>query len=438
LKLSLTAQCMLGLLLGVLVGIALPQLPVDSGPALGAAEAVVRLWTNAFRLVVTPLVMVQLFTAISLHRGSKGEAGRLGMLIPAVFATLLVLTALLSLAVTAGMLSIPGLAGQRLEGVAGNLPTIFPGAAASGGSSWLDELVPPNLFAAAGTDSLLALMLFSLAFALAARRLAPERQRVLESAALAVRDTLFALVDWLVRVAPVVLLAFAVYAAATSGLAIGEVLLDYTIIALVVYGLCTLALYPVASLAGGVSPLRFARALIPAQAIAVATRSSLATVPALLRGADDTLRLPPKISALVVPLGGALLKLSRAASAGAKLLFLAQLLGLQLSAGQVVVFTVTIILLSPSTQGVPRVISGQRSMPAYVAIGIPPEYVVLLGAANAVTDVLQTVLNSTGYLTSAVLVSRYAGQLEPAPEPVARADAAAPPPPLPDDPVLRA
>src|SRR4029077_12416031 len=127
--------------------------------------------------------------------------------------------------------------------------------------------------------------------------------------------------------------------------------------------------------------------VFPAQVTAAATRSSIATVPVLLRESEDRLRIPEKVSALVIPLGGATLKLSRAVSSPVKLLFLAHFLGLSISPGQLVTFALTIIMLSPNTAGVPSVMSGTRSMPAFVAIGVPPEYVVLFGATTAILDV---------------------------------------------------
>jgi Na+/H+-dicarboxylate symporter len=73
------------------------------------------------------------------------------------------------------------------------------------------------------------------------------------------------------------------------------------------------------------------------------------------------------------------------------------------------VFTATVLLMSPATPGVPSVASASRSLPAYVAAGIPAEYVVLLGATTWMMDMLMTLLNSTGYLAAAVLVDRFAG-----------------------------
>jgi Na+/H+-dicarboxylate symporter len=305
-----------------------------------------------------------------------------------------------------GHASLPG-----LDALRASAQSAAPGSGSS--TSWLDDLVPSNLIAAAGRpEAILGLMLFTLVFALAARRIAPELQQVLDSSARAIRDTLFVLIGWLLLLGPVLLFALGFRSALGSGLALGQLLLWSIAIEIVVLLVCTAALYPLTALVGRVRLSEFAKAVFPAQVTAAATRSSIATVPVLLRESEDRLRIPEKVSALVIPLGGATLKLSRAVSSPVKLLFLAHFLGLTISPGQLVVFGLTIIMLSPNTAGVPSVMSGTRSMPAFVAIGVPPEYVVLFGATTAILDVFLTVMNATGYLSAAVLVSRFSAPRE--------------------------
>ena len=97
-KLSLTAQCILCLLLGILAGSAASGLQPDAlSPWLRVGDAAIQMWTNALRLVVLPLVVAQLFVAIAAHRGAAGEATKLSFLIPAVFG-LFAFTALLAIA----------------------------------------------------------------------------------------------------------------------------------------------------------------------------------------------------------------------------------------------------------------------------------------------------------------------------------------------------
>jgi proton glutamate symport protein len=403
-KLSLTAQCVLGLLLGVLVGLATASLPPETlSPWLAGADVTIKMWTNALRLVVLPLVITQLFLALA-QRGAKGTATKLGVLIPIVFVGLLVFTWLSTIAMVSGFLRLPVFANLSLGDVA-----VAPASDAAGsptGLAWLADLIPSNLFAAASANQILSLMLFTLAFALASRQLAPPLLESLRTAFQAVRDVMFTLVGWLLVLSPPILFALAFRSASTSGLEIGGALLAFLILWMLVLVLSIAAHYPIAALGAGIAPLRYARALFPAQMVAVATRSSVATVPVLLREAEATLRVPSKISALVIPLGSATLKLSQGVSPPIRLLFLAHLLGISIGPEQLVIFCLTVILMSPAIAGVPRVVSGSTNLPAYVAAGIPPEYVLLLAPLNGVVDFLLTALNTTGYMTANVLIAR--------------------------------
>lgn len=407
-KLSLTAQCILCLLLGILAGSAASGLQPDAlSPWLSVGDAAIQMWTNALRLVVLPLVVAQLFVAIAAHRGTSGEATKLGFLIPAVFVGLFAFTALLAIALGSSLLSLPVFANLQLSSAVAVEP-VASGAAAGGAApfSWLTDLVPSNLFAAASAGAILPLMLFTLAFALAARHVAPPLLHALDTAFQAVLETMFVLVGWLMRVAPPILFALAFRSASQSGLGIGGALLAFVVIWAIVLVCCIAAQYPVAAIGAGLSISRFAHALFPAQVVAVASRSSVATVPVLLREAGATLDVPAKVSSLVIPAGAAILKLSQAVSPPLRLLFLASVLGISLEPRQLLIFMVTVVLMSPGIAGVPRMVSGAHSMPAYVAAGIPPEYVLLLTPLNAVVDVLLTLLNTTGYMTVNVLVAR--------------------------------
>jgi Na+/H+-dicarboxylate symporter len=335
--------------------------------------------------------------------------GRIGAITPAVFAGLLLGTALLSWWATQALMQLPVFRSLSLL-PADTLPQGLPPGGK--GPAWIDHFIPPNLFAALGGDNILPVMLATLGFALAARRLESSALGTLRRGFTAAGDALFILVDWLLVLTPVVIAALATRSAATSGFEVGRVMLGFTVIEIIVLLAVLAALYPVAVVVGRVGLSRFARSLFPAQLTAAATRSSLATIPALL-ATTPTLGRPDSAIPYVVPLAGALLKLSRAVSGPVKLIFLASVVGVPLTVERIIVFSITIILLSPSTVGVPRVTSGSRSLPAYVAAGIPAEYVVLLGATTMITDIFMTVLNTSGYLTAGVVVDRWSSRALP-------------------------
>jgi proton glutamate symport protein len=412
-KRSVAVLSLGGLILGILLGAALQQLdPAAGARAITIADGLIRGWTNALRLVVPFLVVSQLYVAIAGRRPSAAGAVKLGMVVPAVFVALWTVMALTTIAVLFGLFSLPILPGLSLD-----VPTLGPAPAPSSPAaptSWIDEVIPPNLLAAAAANNLLALMLFTVVLAFAAQRLPLERQRVFELGLTALRDAMLVIVEWLVRPAPLMLLAFGLRFASPAGLRLGGVLLSYAAlrIALLLAGIALL--YVVSSVAGRFSLARFARALAPAQLTAFATRSSLATVPALLAAADRELRLPAVTSSVVIPLAGATLKVSRAVSEPVQLLFLAHVLGIELSAQQLAVFLLILLPLAITTPGTPRPVSTLRLLPVYVSLGIPAPYYMLTEPVTAISDPFDTMINTTGYMTTNVLVTRLTGSSVPA------------------------
>jgi len=78
-----------------------------------------------------------------------------------------------------------------------------------------------------------------------------------------------------------------------------------------------------------------------------------------------------------------------------------------------------VILLAATTVGVPNQGSRHATLPAYLALGIPVEGVVLITSVDMLWDYAATALNSTGYLAATCLLPRAAVATtpEPAPEP---------------------
>lgn len=58
----LTVLCLLGLAAGVLVTAFQPP---GAAVALSTSEALIRAWTNAFRLLIAPLVVAELYLALA-------------------------------------------------------------------------------------------------------------------------------------------------------------------------------------------------------------------------------------------------------------------------------------------------------------------------------------------------------------------------------------
>jgi Na+/H+-dicarboxylate symporter len=169
----------------------------------------------------------------------------------------------------------------------------------------------------------------------------------------------------------------------------------------------TLLLYPITCAIGGVSFKRFAQGVFPAQMVAVSTRSSLASLPALLEGARSALKLRPAVSDLVLPLSVSVFKTNRPITSMFGFLLFAHLFGIDLSSAQILTFFITTMVHSFSSVGIPMGGSAMLSLPAYLAVGIPIEGYLLLKTVDSIPDILKTLINVTGDMSVATIINRH-------------------------------
>jgi Na+/H+-dicarboxylate symporter len=284
---------------------------------------------------------------------------------------------------------------------------------------WLIGLVPANLVGAAARGDILPVIVGTLLFAAAMRAVPGKHRELLVGVFRAISEVTRVLASWLISVMPIAVLALTIGLTARSGPIVASGIGYFIVLSSVLLILFTLLLYPITVL-GTATPLRrLARALAPAQAVAAGTRSSLASLPALLESAEARLGLPASTASFVLPLSVSVFKLNRTISSPLKLLFLAHMFGIPLAPQTVVVFVLAVTVLSFGSPGIPSG-GSMVTLPFYLAAGLPLEGVVLLTAVDAIPDIFKTLLNVTADMSVAVLVTRVVSQpvvsVVPAPE----------------------
>jgi DAACS family dicarboxylate/amino acid:cation (Na+ or H+) symporter len=164
------------------------------------------------------------------------------------------------------------------------------------------------------------------------------------------------------------------------------------------------------------SPLQFFRDIQPAMITAFSTSSSNATLPTAIKVAEENLRLPPQISRFVLTVGATANQNGTALFEGITVLFLAQFYGIHLDLTQQFTVVLMCILGGIGTAGVP---SGSLPVIAIICgmVGIPPEGIGMIFGIDRFLDMCRTVLNVTGDLAAAVVVSRGEEQADSAVDP---------------------
>lgn len=364
---------------------------------------------NAIRMTVVPLVVAMIVTGVA-SVSDPGSVGRLGARTVVLFVVLLVASAVLALIAAPPLFALIDidqrtLAGLRFEnsiaaGAAGQVP---------GFREWLTGLVPTNPIRAAADGAMLPLVIFSILFTLAIMRAGAATRKTLLDFFQALGEAMLVLVRWIIQAAPVGVFALALGLTTRLGGTAAGALGLYVVITCALFIAATLILYPVAVIGGRVPLGAFARAISPAQAVALSTRSSLASLPALIEVAETRLRLPTAISGFVLPLAVATFKMSTPITHLAGALFLSRLYGVPLSGLQILTIAALGILLSFSSPGIP---SGSLviMVPVLLSVGLPAEGVGILIAVDVLPDATKTILNVTGDITVAAVVAEHSGE----------------------------
>ena len=412
---SLTTWSLAGLFAGVALGTVGHSV---SGPVFAALAAVLQptgaFWAASLQMTALPLVIAYTLAAVAGASGGK-SLGTLGVRAVMLFVGLLVLAALFTLMVAPPLVQL-----YHIDPAAVSLlsrSTVIPDAArqatgaaagAAGGSvsDWVAALVPRNVFLSASQGELLPLLVFTILFSVAVRTLPDLQRDPLVRTFNAVAAALLQCVRWILIAGPVGILGLAFTLAYGAGLQSAGVLAAFVVIICLVMLAFTGLLYPLSAVVGRVRLRDFARAAAPAQLVAVSTRSSIASLPALVEGATAHLDLPESATGFVLPLSVSLFKVNRTISAPVKLFFVAHVFGIPLSTGAIVTFVLTVILLSFSTIGVPGGGSSFKTLPAYLAAGLPLEGIVIMEAVDLIPDIFKTLLNVTGDMSAVTMLSR--------------------------------
>jgi Na+/H+-dicarboxylate symporter len=269
--------------------------------------------------------------------------------------------------------------------------------------AFLLDLIPDNPFAAAADGALLPLIVFTVLIASAAGAL-PQRERdLLHNLAQAIAAALIKLVHWILWLAPVGVFALAAPVTARAGWAVLQSLLMFVLAVVVALVLFIGMLYlPTVRFLARRSVGRYLRACVAPQAIAAASTSSPATVPAMLEAADE-LDVSRQVAGFVIPLGAGIGRGGSAVFQGAGIVFLAWLYGIPLAAGGIGAAVLATFIVSFAVASIPG--GSVLSMaPAIANVGIPIDGLAILLSVDRIPDMARTATNVTGTLTAMVLV----------------------------------
>jgi proton glutamate symport protein len=366
-------------------------------PAIRWASAIGGIWLDALKVTVIPLIVALLISGIV--GGAKAAAGS-RVAGRSIIWFVIVLTA----SATFGGLAMPLLLGifplpeQAAEALRAGLARVDKAAAASSVPTALDfvrSIIPSNIFAAAVNDQILPLTLFTAAFAVAITKIDPPRRANLVDFFQAVEQAMLVMIGWVLWIAPVGVFGLAFALGAGAGASAFGAVIHYVLLVMLVGLGVTAAGYVIAMVFAGWSLRSFARSMIPPQAVAISTQSSLASLPAMV-GAARNLGVREENSDVTLPLAVALFRATGPAMNVAVAVYLAYWLGIELAPWQLFAGIAMASIASYWAVSLPGQLSFVTSIaPIALAMGLPVEPLAILIAVETFPDIVRTLGNVT-------------------------------------------
>lgn len=408
-------------LVALIVGLALGALAQGAGdgirdPALRAASMIGGIWLDALKMTVIPLIVALLVTGIAAG-AEAARAGKVAGRSIMWFVIVCTLSAIFGAVMMTAMVQafpLPAEAGQALKAGLAAIDDTTAAAPIPGVADFFRNIVPSNVIAAASAGDVLPLVIFTVLFALAAARIEKTKRRSLVTFFDAVADALLLIIRWVLWIAPLGVFALGFALGASAGGAAFAGLLHYIVLVSIIGVLVTLWGYPLAILGGRIPAGVFTRSMIAPQSVAISTRSSLASLPAML-GAARQMGVREQVADVTLPMSVALFRATGPAMNVAVAFYVASWLGYQPSLGAAIAATALASIISYGAVSLPGEVSFISSIaPIAMALGVPIAPLALLVAVEMVPDIFRTLGNVTLDVAVTTTVNR---GVEATPEP---------------------
>ncbi len=388
---------LVGVILGGLLGFYLPDVMLS-------ASFVGKLFTNALRMLVIPLLVGTLIVGI----GQIADNRRLGQIsgMALVYYLGTTLLAAIVAVVTVSLLS-PGV-GANLVGL-DSMPNL-PSAGGRSLTGILGSIFPENIIRAIIEGQYLAIAVFAGLLGVALTWLA-SRGRSVVSFFMEVNDALIRLVSFVMYAAPVGLLFLMGGVVANSRSSFGEMagtLGMYTLTIVAVLLVIGAVIFPLIFIAVTKRSLgSYLNNMSTALTTAFATSSSATAYPITYDAVIDTNRVDSKVASVVLPMGLGLNMAATAAYLVVATVFAAQAFGVDLPWPNLILLVLTSCVVSLGTPGMPS--AGFLLLTTTFTIaGLPPQALVATGMIFAVdwlVDRLRSTVNVCGDATAAAVVA---------------------------------
>lgn len=394
LKLSLTIQILIALVLACIAGYAMQN-------HVEFAEAYIKpfgtIFLNLLKFVVVPLVMFSIISGIMEMQDVK-KVGRLGIRALAYFMFTTIIAVTLGLTVSTLM--------------KGYFPIIElnadPNATEVVKVTLIDQIVnffPKNILEPIYTMSMMQVIVIAILFGVAIVHVG-EKGKALRELVTSLNAVVTKILGYILALSPVGVFCMLMPVVAVNGpkvlgsyaVLIGADYLCFVLHALLVYAVCV-------ALLARINPLRFFREMAPAMLFAYSSDSSVATLPYTMQ-CTERLGVKKDLGSFVLSLGATINMDGVAIYLGVTSVFIATCCGMDLNMQQYLAIALSATIASIGTPGVP---GGSLALMAMVfaSAGIPIEGVAIAAGIDRIVDMARTTMSIAGDASCAVIMQRF-------------------------------
>ncbi|WP_180168497.1 dicarboxylate/amino acid:cation symporter [Acinetobacter sp. YH01003] len=220
-------------------------------------------------------------------------------------------------------------------------------------------------------------------------------------------EIMMLMIGWVMKLAPFGIFALLAKLVATEDISVLSRLAEFAAVVTgttIFHGVVVLPL--LLWIFGKMDPITFFKGTRAALITAFATSSSSATMPLSMKCAQENLGVRPQTAGFVIPLGTQLNMDGTALYEAAAALFVANLMGLDLSLGQQLIVCATAMIASLGAPGIPS--AGMVTMIMVLqSVGLPAEAIAILLPIDRLLDTVRTVVNVQGDMMISVVVDRH-------------------------------
>ena len=372
------------------------------------------IFLHAINMIVIPLVFLSTVLGISTMTDTK-SMGRIAVKTFLYFIVTAVLAAVVGVIVTDVLR--PGYETHKTEVDAGEIMKTVESAESSTLMDKIVDIVPSNIFEAFSSGNILPIIFFSLLLGYFITKIHANRQATINNVFESFNEAIMVLTNFIIRFAPVGIFAIVMVLVGKQASDIGalkECFRNFAFfvivvwISLIVMGGIVLPI--MVGLMAKVSPIKHLKQIYSALMVAFSTSSSYSALPLIISDAKEKMGVSNNIASFTVPLGITFNKIGTIVYECVAVIFVAQAVGMDLTAAQQVSLIGASIVTVLGAPSVPM--AGVITLAVLLAaMGLPTDYIGMFMAIDILCDMPKTLLNAYSVSCSAIIVARSEGEI---------------------------